>query len=81
MLARRDWLRASRPRGLRLGDPLKGLERIGRTVARARGCGMAELWPALGSGVYCDLATEEGLRALDGHLHQVRQEQKRIRTR
>ena len=43
-------------------------ERVGREVARNhRGAALFEYWPFLDA--YCDLASDEGLRLLDNHLH------------
>lgn len=51
---------------IRLGDPEKGLERIGRYLAQSLNASWIEYWPSLED--WCDLSCESGMQKLEDHL-------------
>ncbi|KAH6935345.1 hypothetical protein HPB50_005227 [Hyalomma asiaticum] len=55
---------------MRLADIEKGLERIGRGLAKEMRVPWSEYWPFL--GCWCNLASPEGLEKLEAHLRSKR---------
>ena len=53
---------------IRLKDPVKGLEKEGRNLAKKYNSSMIEYWGFLET--YCDLTTDHGLNQLDNYLHE-----------
>lgn len=53
---------------IRLGDTDKGLERIGRELARDMQMAWKEYWPVLDA--WCDISSPTGLQLLENHLRQ-----------
>lgn len=54
---------------IRLSDSDKGLERIGRELAKELNVPWAEKWPFV--EIYCDLSKHEGLSKLETHLRNM----------
>ncbi|XP_064482095.1 ankyrin repeat and LEM domain-containing protein 2-like [Ornithodoros turicata] len=54
---------------IRLSDPEKGLERVGRNIAKELNLPWNEFWPFLGT--WCDLSTPEGQSKLESHLRKM----------
>ena len=65
----REWRKPqSKSNLMRLKDPIKGIEKEGRTLARKYNSSMIEYWSFLET--YCDLTTDQGLKQLDNYLHE-----------
>lgn len=54
---------------VRLSDPEKGLERVGRNIAKELSLPWSEFWPFLGT--WCNLSSSEGLSKLEAHLRKM----------
>ncbi|EAA05663.5 AGAP011534-PA, partial [Anopheles gambiae str. PEST] len=59
-------------RSIRLADPAKGLETVGRMLAEKEQVGWKEHWSFLGT--FCNMAEEAGLTLLDHYLAQRKQQ-------
>ncbi|XP_041786103.1 ankyrin repeat and LEM domain-containing protein 2 homolog [Anopheles merus] len=59
-------------RSIRLADPAKGLETVGRMLAEKEQVGWKEHWSFLGT--FCNMAEEAGLTLLDRYLAQRKQQ-------
>lgn len=62
-------------RSIRLTDMQKGLETIGRELAREYNIKWRENWPFLGTGSYIDIRTDEGLVMFENYLKQKEKQQ------
>uniref|UniRef100_A0A182TAM9 ANKLE2 third alpha/beta domain-containing protein n=1 Tax=Anopheles maculatus TaxID=74869 RepID=A0A182TAM9_9DIPT len=60
-------------RSIRLADPSKGIETIGRMLAKKEQIGWLEYWKCL--GIFCDLEEAMGLLMLEQYLARKRQQQ------